>query len=139
VLVAVSEVVVPAARIEFVAFARSSVVVVAEFCSVAVVVADGVISDCVDVDALAAVEDVAVSSVVERPVDVVDATVVVASLAAASVLDATVWAAMTVATVRMGTTAIPINAQYPIPAVPWVGVRIPIQFSIPLLFDIIYC
>jgi hypothetical protein len=135
VLVAVSGVVVPMARTELVAVARS-VVVVADSNSVAVVEADGVTSDWVDVDALATAEDVAVSSLVERPVDVVDATVVVASLAAVSVLDATVWAAMTVATLRMGTTAIPINAQYPIPAVLWVGARIPIQSSIPLLFDI---
>ena len=63
-------------------------------------------------------------------VPVVDAAAVVASLAAASVLDATVWAAMTVATLRMGTTAIPINAQYPMPVTLWFGVCIPIQFSI---------
>jgi hypothetical protein len=116
VLVAMSEVVVPTAKTELVAVARS-VEVVAESCSVAVVVADGVTSDCVEVDALAAVEDEAVSSAVERTEIVVDAAVVVASLAAASVLDATVWAAMNVATVRMGTTAIPINAKYPILAV----------------------
>jgi hypothetical protein len=109
VLVAVSGVVVPTARTELVA--ARSVVVVAESCSVVVVVADGVTSDCVEVDALAAAEDVAVSSVVERTIDVVDAPVVFASFAAMSVLDATVWAAMTVATLRMETTAIPINAK----------------------------
>jgi hypothetical protein len=136
VLMAVSGVVELTARTELVAAARSSVVLVAESCSVAVVVLDGIVSDCVEVDALAAVEDVAVSSVVERTVDVADATVVVASSAAASVLDATVWAPMTVATLRMRTTAIPSNAKYPLPAVLWFGVRIPIQFGIRPFFDI---
>jgi hypothetical protein len=133
VLVAVSNVVVPMARTELVA--ARSVVVVKESCSV-VVVADAVISDCVDVDAIVVDEDAAVSSIDERTVVVADMTVVVASLAAMSVLDATVWAAMIVATLRMGTTAIPINAQYSMPAILWFGARIPIQFSIMQFLNI---